>query len=198
MKGDQHRVALSLLGEILEARGGSPHWFIVCGGSALQAQGIILRATKDVDIFASRDEFTGVEPAYPLGKDICDAIGMVSRQLNLPPDWLNAATSFFQLPLNDYPEYFWEDLKDEEYGTHLKISYLSRKGLTTLKILAALQRDEPRDIEDLLALAPSEHDTMQAIDWCLATSVELPHGSAKIQLLLKALNHESLRKKYQR
>lgn len=198
MEQNQHSDALSLLGEILDAQGGYPQWLIVCGGAALQAQGIIQRATKDVDAFASRDEFTGIEPAYPLSQSLHDAILEVSNALKLPANWLNASTSFFQLPLNDYPAHFWQDHKDEEYGTHLKISYISSKGLVTLKMLAALQRDAPRDTEDLIALAPSEQDTRAAIDWCLSTTVEVTTALPKIQLLLKVLNHESLTQNYQR
>ena len=196
MNQNQHRDALSLLGEILAAQGGPPHWLIVCGGAALQAQGIIQRATKDVDVFAERDEFTGIEPAYPLSQNIQDAILKVSNTLKLPGNWLNASTSFFQLSLDDYPAYFWQDHKDEEYGTHLKISYLSSKGLITLKILAALQRDAPRDTEDLIALAPSEQDTQDAIDWCLSTTVERTTAQPKIQILLQLLSHESLTERY--
>jgi hypothetical protein len=196
MSGDQHRKAFELLSELLASRHEKPLWIVVCGGSALQARGIIQRATKDVDIFATRDEFSGIEPAYPLSDTVKQAIKQVADLLDLPQNWLNASTSFLLLPLKEYPPYFWEDFMDEEYGTHLKISYLSRKGLITLKILAAIQRDAARDAEDLIALQPSETDTIEALDWCIATTVELASSQLKINSILTLLNHESLIEKY--
>jgi len=196
MSSNQHSQAFELLSELLASRHEKPLWIVVCGGAALQARGIIQRATKDVDIFAARDEFSGIEPAYPLSGSVKQAIKQVADLLALPQNWLNASTSFLLLPLEEYPTYFWADFMDEEYGTHLKISYLSREGLITLKVLAAIQRDAPRDAEDLIALQPSEKDTIEALDWCIATTVELSSAQPKIKAILTLLNYESLIERY--
>lgn len=196
MSENQYAEALSLLSQFLARDKAPPTWLIVCGGSALQAHGIIQRATKDVDIFAERNEINGISAAYPLSAALQKNIQSVAKILKLPNNWLNASTSFFQLPLGDYPSYFWADLKDEEYGSHVKVSYLSPKGLVTLKTLAALQREASRDTEDLIALAPSEEDMTQALDWCLATTVEKSTAAPKIKTLLTRLDHAALIERY--
>lgn len=50
-KGDVDQ-ALRALGEQLAALKSAPFDLLVCGGSALQALGLVLRTTKDVDILA--------------------------------------------------------------------------------------------------------------------------------------------------
>jgi hypothetical protein len=196
---NQYSDALELLNEFLAKDPANyPVWLVVCGGAALQTHGIIQRATKDVDIFAERNAVTSeFDAAYPLSPAVQKAIKRVASILNLPENWLNAATSFFQLPLGEYPAYFWSDLTDEEYGSHVKVSYLSPRGLITLKTLAALQRDAGRDTLDLIALKPTESNMQEALDWCLSTTVNRATATEKIATLLTHLHHENLTQRYQ-
>ena len=190
--------SLQLLGEILEKSGSFPQWLIVCGGSSLQAQEIIHRATRDIDVLATRSELSGLEPAYPFPDDFKRAIQQVADLYALEANWLNCATSLFQLDLQAYPSFFWLDQKTVEYGTHLKISYLSPRGLTLLKTLAVLQRDATRDLEDLIALAPDLETIRESLDWCFHHAVDqkLPVIEHKTKNLLVALNHETLISNY--
>ena len=196
---NQYSDGLELLSEFLAKDSTNyPVWLVVCGGAALQTHGIIQRATKDVDIFAERNEVTSeFGAAYPLSPVVQKAIKNVAAILKLPENWLNASTSFFQLPLGEYPAYFWNDLKDEEYGSHVKVSYLSPRGLITLKTLAALQRDAARDTLDLIALAPTETNMREALDWCLSTTVDRSAAAPQIATLLTRLNHGNLTQRYQ-
>jgi len=57
--------ALSLLGEFLAERGSAPVWLVIGGGSALLAQGLSARPTKDVDVMALREWEGNVVSAYP-------------------------------------------------------------------------------------------------------------------------------------
>lgn len=199
MSENQYAKPLGLLGEILEKDPSSyVHWLIVCGGAALQTYGIIHRATKDVDIFAQRTEVDhSIDSAYPLSENLKQAVRKVASVLNLPENWLNASTSFLSLSLESYPEYFWQDHKDESYGSKLRVSYLSPRGLITLKTLAVLQRDQPRDTEDLIALAPTESNITEALDWCLIHTLEHQAIAHKITNLLNQLNHGNLINRYQ-
>lgn len=198
MKSTDFTNALTLLGEILENSGSSPQWLIVCGGAALQAQRVIHRATKDVDVFATRSEFEGIAPAYPFPPSLKAAIQQVADLYKLPANWLNASVTFHQLEFQDYPSDFWSDQETEDYGSHLKLSYISPKGLILLKTLALLQREEARDLEDIIALNPDLTTMKEVLDWCISKAVS-PQDSAvesKAKQLLTTLNHESLISNY--
>ena len=78
-----------------------------------------------------------------------------------------------------------------------QVSYLSPRGLITLKTLAALQRDAARDTLDLIALAPTETNMQEALDWCLSTTVDRSAAAPQIATLLTRLNHGNLTQRYQ-
>jgi len=196
MANTQYQEALQLLNQILKQKGADPEWLVVCGGAALQATGVIQRATKDVDVMATRNEIHGdLSSAYPLSDNIKQAAKQVSELLSLPSNWINASTAFFQLPLENYPTYFWQDLSDVEYGSHLKISYLSRPGLITLKLYAALNRKEQRDLTDLEALAPTEQELHNAADWVFEHVLDT-NAHTHLMTIFRYLGHESLAEKY--
>jgi hypothetical protein len=196
MENHQYKEALQLLNQILEHEGADPQWLVVSGGAALQATGVIQRATKDIDVMATRSEIYGdLSSAYPLSVNIKQAAKQVAELLSLPPNWINASAAFFQLPLENYPAYFWQDLSDVEYGSHLKISYLSRPGLITLKLYAALNRKEQRDLTDLEALAPNEQELHNATDWVFDQALDT-NAHTDLITILQYLGHESLAAKY--
>ena len=145
---------------------------------------------------ATRSEINGdLSSAYPLSVNIKQAAKQVAELLSLPPSWINASAAFFQLPLENYPAYFWQDLSDVEYGSHLKISYLSRPGLINLKLYAALNRKEQRDLTDLEALAPNEQELHNATDWVFDQALDT-NAHTDLITILRYLGHESLAAKY--
>ncbi len=177
--------ALALLGDLMRIRRLDPAWLVVCGGSALQATGIISRSTRDVDVLAKRELEGGVRSAYPLPDNLKEAARDVARQLGLPEDWLNANTSLFFPDLATLPSSFWGDLNDQEFGDHLRVSFVGRTGQILLKLYAASSRNELRDWEDLSALAPTEREAADAALW-IRTHLE---GTVAPQRLEGVLRH---------
>lgn len=149
--------ALRLLGEVMEIRKIAPQHLVVCGGAALRALNIVSRTTRDVDVLAFRGEVDGeLNIAWPLCEDLKAAVADVATELKMTKkDWLNASTSFLIGALEELPSSIWQDLMVKTYGSRLTISFVGRIGLVFLKLRAAVQRDEKRDRDDLVALAPT-------------------------------------------
>ena len=188
--------ALRLLGNLLAVRKGEAFWLVVCGGSALLAQRIISRPTHDVDVLALRDWDGGVDGAYPMPESLMEAASQVADELHLDGNWLNSASSLHFPDLNMLPPSFWQDLETREYGDYLKISFVTRSGQIQLKIYAALNRAKPRDLDDLLALAPDSTETEAAVRWVLDKMLVLFHRD-KLPEILTHLGHAHLIPKFQ-
>ncbi|MEO8615326.1 MAG: hypothetical protein ABI600_09310 [Luteolibacter sp.] len=56
-----------------------------------------------------------------------------------------------------------------EYGHFLNISFVTRSGQIQLNTYAALNRAEPRDLDDLRTLAPTSVETEATVLWLLAS-----------------------------
>lgn len=155
--------ALRLLGEVMEIRKINPQHLVVCGGAALRALKIVSRTTRDVDVLAFRGEVDGeINMAWPLCDDLKAAVADVATELKMAKkDWLNASTSFLIGSLEELPSSMWKDLVVKTYGSRLTISFIGRIGLVFLKLRAAVQRDEKRDRDDLVALAPTSAECLQ-------------------------------------
>lgn len=149
--------ALQLLGEVMEIRNLNPQHLVVCGGAALRALKIVSRTTRDVDVLAFRGDVDGeINMAWPLCAELKAAVADVATELRMTKkDWLNASTSFLIGALEELPSSIWKDLMVKTYGSRLTISFIGRVGLIFLKLRAAVQRDEKRDKDDLVALAPT-------------------------------------------
>lgn len=63
--------------------------------------------------------------------------------------------------------------------------------LSTLKLYAALNRAEPRDLEDLRALDPDVAETEAGLRWLLGLIPGLTHRH-RLSDLLHALGHDEL------
>ena len=183
--------ALQLLGNLLAAQRGEEFWLVVCGGSALLAQQIVSRSTHDVDVLALRDWNGGVEGAYPMPENLMKAASQVADELKLDGNWLNSASSFHFPDLHLLPASFWQELETREYGDYLKISFVTRSGQIQLKTYAALNRAEPRDLNDLRALAPTSAETETAVRWVLDKMPVLSQR-AKLPEILTHLGHAHL------
>lgn len=183
--------ALNLLGEFLDEGSTKPVWLVVGGGSALLVQRLSTRPTRDVDVMALREWEGNVISAYPLPEVVKDAAGKVAEELRLNSDWLNGAASLHGFDLALLPSRFWQDLETRDYGLNLRISFIGRPGLILLKLSAALDRDQRRDIEDLLSLNPNGDETEESLRWVLQHF----HNSTthpKLHSLLQELGHADL------
>lgn len=191
MNEDDLSKALHLLGEFLADGNSSPVWLVVGGGSALLAQRLSTRPTKDVDVMALREWEGNVISAYPLPEPVKQAAAKVATELRLDADWLNGAASLHGFDLSLLPTSFWQDIDTREYGQALKVSFIGRPGLILLKLSAALDRDQRRDIEDLLKLKPSAAETEESLRWIfqhLFGTTTHP----KLHALLQELGHDDL------
>ncbi len=159
---NQLHEALTLLGALLE-ESSIPISLVVAGGSALLAQKITSRTTHDVDVIALDG---GETRAHPFPEVLTTAAAEVAKELQLDSNWLNNSISLF-LGRDQLPELIWWSFDTRAYGTCFRVSYIKRDGLILLKIYAALDRDEPRDLTDLTALQPGEEETLRHVDWIL-------------------------------
>lgn len=89
----QFETALRLLNGRLAIADAPTFHLVVCGGTALVATGLVLRATRDVDIVALADEQGGLIDPAPLPAALIKAAGEVAEDLGLPKDWLNNGPS---------------------------------------------------------------------------------------------------------
>lgn len=184
--------ALMLLSEVMESRRIEPCHLVVCGGVALLAAGVISRSTKDVDVLALRGEVDGeIGAAWPLPDALKEAVAEVAVEMGLPTDWVNASTSLLIGPLEGLPPEVWSDLWEEAYGTRLRISYVGRAGQILLKLNAALDRREPRDLDDLKALAPTATECHRALRWISESTAMDAVRQQRLNEILKLLGHAS-------
>ncbi|MCF7730477.1 MAG: hypothetical protein K9N23_02275 [Akkermansiaceae bacterium] len=183
--------AFELLDDFLTAGKTAPVWLVVGGGSALLVQRLSTRQTKDVDVMAMREWEGNVVSAYPLPASVKQAAARVAEELRLDPDWLNGAAALHGFDLSLLPAWFWQELDTREYGQNLKISFIGRKGLILLKLSAALDRDQRRDIEDLACLKPSSAEMEELLRWVLRNLHETT-THPKLPTLLRELQHADL------
>lgn len=191
MNGDDLNKALYLLGEFLAEGSSAPVWLVVGGGSALLAQRLSTRPTKDVDVMALREWEGNVVSAYPLPDPVKQAAAKVAIELRLDQNWLNGAASLHGFNLSLLPTGFWHDFDTRDYGQSLKVSFIGRSGLIPLKLSAALDRDQRRDIEDLLNLKPNATETEESLRWILQQLLGTT-THPKLHFLLQELGHDSL------
>ncbi|NQW99225.1 hypothetical protein HQ447_01105 [bacterium] len=183
--------AFDLLDDFLTAGKSAPVWFVVGGGSALLVLRLSTRQTKDVDVMALREWEGNVVSAYPLPDAVKHAAAKVAEELRLDPDWLNGSASLHGFDLPALPAWFWQELDTREYGRNLKISFIGRKGLILLKLGAALDRDQRRDIEDLACLKPTSTEVEELLRWVLR-NIHETSTHPKLPSLLHALGHADL------
>lgn len=183
--------AFELLDDFLAEGKAAPVWLVVGGGSALLVQRLSTRQTKDVDVMALREWEGNVVSAYPLPDAVKRAAAKVAEELRLDPGWLNGAASLHGFDLTAPPAWFWQELDTREYGRNLKISFIGRKGMILLKLSAALDRDQRRDIEDLACLGPSRAEVQELLRWVLSNIYQTT-SHPKLPSLLQEIGHADL------
>ena len=157
---------LSALGEQYAALKGEELDLVVCGGSALQALGLIDRTTKDVDVLAKLGLSKEPLLADPLSPLLTEAVRKVARDFNLTDTWLNPGpTSAVTLGL---PVGLVERAEKRQYGPKLIIRFISRFDQIHLKLYAAAdQHTSGKHYQDLVTLKPTEKEIESAAKWTI-------------------------------
>ena len=89
ISSDTLKDALSALGAFLEEATAEPESFVLIGGSALLALGLISRTTQDADIMAGVDLREGLVDPRPMSEALRNAARRVAREYDLEENWLN-------------------------------------------------------------------------------------------------------------
>jgi hypothetical protein len=189
--------ALGLVGEILAARKRDYFHLVVCGGSALIANKIVSRATHDVDVLARRNLDREIFSAHPLPDALVQAAKDVAGELGLRENWLNSAVSFHFPDFHTLPHSFWIQMETRDFGDWLRVDFIPRPGQILLKFYAALNRAEPRDFDDLKALAPDAAETTDGLHWVLRSISGLTHRD-RLPDLLHFLGHDDLLRAFEK
>lgn len=159
--------ALGAIGQILQAEGASAA-IVVIGGAALQLQGLVDRATRDVDIVALGDPPDAewpriIDPGADLPEPLQRARDLVADDLKLDPHWLNLGPALQWR--EGMPPGFEGRVHWQRYHA-LAVGVADRKDLIAFKLFAAADAIGPASVHyhDLLALDPTERE----IDWAAA------------------------------
>ncbi|MCG3205086.1 MAG: hypothetical protein KCHDKBKB_01803 [Elusimicrobia bacterium] len=160
--------ALSALGDQFADKNQVHIDLVVCGGSALNALGLVSRTTKDVDVLALVKHLSieklVLQSAHPLPDPLLKAAEKVERDFGLPKGWINSGPSSmlkFGLPLG-----LLERCETRQYGPALTIRFLSRYDQIHFKLYAAVDQGG-KHYEDLLALKPLAHEIEAAARWTI-------------------------------
>jgi Nucleotidyltransferase of unknown function (DUF6036) len=175
--------ALNMLNELLERHNEHSCSFVVCGGAALIATGLVARTTKDVDILGQLAS-EGIVPLNELPEIIRELSEAIADELNFPNDWFNTGpSSMLNVNLANYglPNGFESRLIEHQYGNKLTIFFIGRIDQIFFKTYAAVDKGGPTyHSEDLLKLKPTPEEFLQAAQWSMSQD---PSHSFKISLL---------------
>jgi hypothetical protein len=164
---EQFDTALRLLNGRLDIADSPNFNLVVCGGTALVATELVMRATRDVDIVAmADDEGCLIDPA-PLPGALVTAALEVAEDLGLPLDWLNNGPSsgeggIYRLGL---PQGFAGRLTWKRFGEKLSVAFIDRIDQIYFKLYAAVDQFGSYHATDLQELNPTDDELLKAIAW---------------------------------
>lgn len=107
----------------------------------------------------------------------------MARDFGLAKDWLNSKPA--SLIESGLPSGFDARMTQRDYGAALCVSFAARVDQVFLRLFAAADRNEARDLMDLKLLRPTEHELRDAARW--VRSLHTP-GSLDKQLA-RVLDH---------
>lgn len=122
---------------------------IAIGGSALNILGVVTRTTQDLDLLSS-----------PIPPVIATAAKAFAISQGIQSDWLN--TGPIDL-IQHFPNNWMNDLVPLYTGQSLKLKTLARQLFINVKFWAIC--DRARDIDDLIAMAPTSNELRAAVEW---------------------------------
>jgi hypothetical protein len=160
---------LGVLGEQLAYLGADHIGLAVCGGSALNALGLLSRTTEDVDIFAPVEDGLPVV-CRDLPPSLRRAADRVADDNNLPKEWLNLGPSSIMdlgLPVDLHEMWQWR-----EYGSTLTVYFIDRFDQIHFKLYAAVDQDRASvHFADLQTLKPNREEIITAARWTVSHDV---------------------------
>jgi hypothetical protein len=126
----------------------------IIGSFALYLSGLTHIRTKDIDTVQDLDD------------QVIDQVNRIASTRGLIPLWLNDDSA--SLPK---PKGFETRLIEKKIGNHLVLHIASRLDLIQLKAAAYIDRgnENPKDLTDLKALAPSQDEILTAIQFVRET-----------------------------
>jgi hypothetical protein len=177
------------LGE--ELRNGRRVELVVVGGSALSANGMLGRPTRDVDLLAVRREGTLHHPR-PLGADLVAAQRRVMARFGLSDEFLDLGVPAHMLEYG-LPAGLDDRLETVQYGPSLTVHFVSRVDHVYFKYLAMVENADEREKHegDLLRLEPTPAELLAACAW--AYEVVVRQAQRAQMLLVETLLRHGLR-----
>lgn len=173
-----------LLGALADQLTAAGHRYelVVIGGTGLLALGVTDRATRDVDVVALRTS-AGLTKADPLPRAIVAARDRVSRDFDVPADWLNAGPAgLIDLGL---PEGLLDRVETSRFGEGLVVHFASRFDQIHFKLYALVDQGAGKHEQDLRALDPTPEELVRAACW---TRTHDPSQGFR-RMLEETLNH---------
>ncbi len=181
--------ALFALAAFLEDTHAEPESFVLIGGSALLALGLVSRTTREVDITAGVDSQQGLIDSRPMSDALKSAALSVARELDLDERWLNTGPT--DQVLAGFPDGFLERLTPRIYGPCLTIFLPDRYDLIHLKLFAAVDQGMGRHVRDLEAINPTDEEILAAARWVLTQDAGEVFP-ALVRDVLKQMGHERI------
>jgi len=182
MKLNQRNIheILSLLGEHLAQASSELIRLIVCGGTALNVLGLVVRTTKDVDVIGGLDEQGRWIKDLP--EEFWKGVKEVGAFYQLPKDWLNfGPQSYLETGL---PNGLISRVTWKTYSPVFELGYISRFDQIHLKLYASADR-AGYHVDDLLQLQPNSEEIVLASKWCLGQDVYEEFREILISMLIQ-------------
>ena len=155
---------LEAVAAVLELEESERFELLVCGGAALNALGLVTRATLDIDVVALVKG--GVdEMAKPLPDSLRRAVERVARARGLPESWLDVEPGDMQ-PFG-LPKGIVDRSHPRIYGPRLLVRFIDRYDQVHFKLHALVDQGPGKHLADFKALSPTLEEILAAGRWCM-------------------------------